>query len=206
MTKDYFRRHITHPNTRWQAKLNAVGDGSYYVWETVFVAVGKLTKQRQLMVVSTDPSIWPPCPSKVRLKALDACDIIVAESPHVRVLVPAPTLSGGVDRELDERSFSERKPMTGKSCFDDGKLIRQGSQRRTEAMHYVAALDAYGRQEGPQTIGYGYGPKDVMAGVRIKLGPDLWSIAFDGRILRDVAFQSISVLFSPIEFCPAAVE
>src|SRR3990167_5425707 len=182
------------------------GECCYYVRQTVFVAVGDPVEDGEWVPEPHAPSD-PPCPSSVRLKALDSCRIHVAKEATIGVLLALPARLGtvepsGMDREIDPPSLGSREGAANASGLGNRELVGEIVQGRPEVMDGVPYRDR-GEREEVVNVWRDVGDSEhVVAAIRLVLADTTWAVGFDREVIPDLTIKFVSMLTRSIELPP----
>lgn len=169
---------------------------------TVFVRIGKVTQQGQLVDISATPTIWTPCQSMIRLQPLDDCSVFRGYIPKVTVTLPVEFLFAIRDGELHSPLLLRSKTT---ALVVESKLKCQMVEGAAEIVNNITNKESNIVKKRPQ-VRDTVDVHNVLAALCIKLGSESWEIGFDRECLPDILLKGISVLFSTIDLSPTAVE
>lgn len=198
----------------WWAPREDVGNGCYYVWEAVFVAVGDSVQEGEWMVIGSDERVLAVAdPSFVRLKPLDSCGVRAPELPHVATLsVEPPSLSSpptprrGMNREVDSLSLAKSKDATDPAGFGQSELIGEMVKGRPEIVGHITYTERHLTQQRGDALRYVGDPEDVVSAGRVILADGSWALSFDHERIGHVSLESVAMTFCPFELRPTAGE
>jgi len=169
---------------------------------TVFVLIGKVTQQGQLVDISTTPAIWTPCQSMIWLQPLDDCSVFRGYILKVTVTLLAEFLFAIKDGELHIPLLLRSKTT---ALVVESKLKCQMVEGAAEIVNNITNKESNivkKRSQVRDTVDV----HNVLAAFCVKLGSESWEIGFDRERLLDILLKGISVLFSTIDLSPTAVE
>jgi hypothetical protein len=169
---------------------------------TVFVNIGKVTQQGQLVDISATPTIWTPCQSMIRLQPLDDCSVFRGYIPRVTVTLPEEFFLAIRDGKLHSPLLLRSKIT---ALVVESQLKCQMVEGAAEIVNNITNKESNIVKKRPQ-VRDAVDIHNILAALCIKLGSESWEIGFDRERLPDIPLKGISVLFSTIDLSPTAVE
>ena len=144
--------------------------------------------------------------SLVRLKFMDDCPMVgeyVSESAGARKLFRDDILTWGFDdyRESDLAGPVARRAFA--SHLVEGELPNDVVQDATQVVNHVANQDAEVEQGELRDC---YGPKDMIARLRIELTDDSYLIGLSQEQGTDFGIKRVAVFPRPLQLRPASTE
>jgi len=178
--------------------LEGVGRDYHVYRHPVFVHAGEIAKHGE--GVEIGPSdVFMVVDSVVSLKPLDDCNVCRRDFLE-------PPLSGGSEcfRGVADRKLNTIRFLHGTRGVEDRELVGQTVKSRHEIVNRVPQNDG-ASIEKPLKVGNVIDIENIIAGLRLELEPEAWSISFNRETLVDVLLQSVSVLFCPLYLEPDAI-
>jgi hypothetical protein len=161
----------------WVGRVEVDGcrDGERYVRQSVFISVGELAEGRKTYAV----------PSIVRLQVLDDC---------LRGWVDAPDHVSAFVRELLHTTEEGESRLTGNFAGQAAPVVRESEfvGEVVEGGTEVVEAVAYDEPELSGRLLKDFGPDEILAALRVELGPKLVRAFFDPS--TDLGFQALQVV------------